>query len=108
MARAVLAVRRAARRAPVAAVHAGNPPDNFFLAGSLLRPLQGFTPRFVFDQHDAAPVLLPENFPPDAGSRTPLMATARAIERRSFAAARLVVFANRGVPEPGRARGPAP
>jgi glycosyltransferase involved in cell wall biosynthesis len=93
MARAVLALRRASRRAPVAAVHAGNPPDNFFLARRLLRPLQGSTPRFVFDQHDAAPVLLAEKFP-ETPLAAPLMATARAIERRSFAAADLVVFAN--------------
>jgi glycosyltransferase involved in cell wall biosynthesis len=89
MARAMLALRRASRRAPVAAVHAGNPPDNFFLARRVLRPLQGSTPRFVFDQHDAAPVLMAEKFP-----RTPLVApltaVARAIERRSG----LVVFAN--------------
>jgi glycosyltransferase involved in cell wall biosynthesis len=93
MARALLAVRRASKRAPVAAVHAGNPPDNFFLARRVLRPLQGFTPRFVFDQHDAAPVLLAEKFPGTPLAR-PLMATARAIERWSFAAAELVVFAN--------------
>jgi glycosyltransferase involved in cell wall biosynthesis len=93
MARAVAGLRRAARRAPVAAVHAGNPPDNMFLAGSLLRGVQPFRPRFVFDQHDAAPVLLSENFSsgPLAG---PLLATAHAMERRSFEAARLVVFAN--------------
>jgi glycosyltransferase involved in cell wall biosynthesis len=78
---------------PVAAIHAGNPPDNCFLAGRLLRALQGLTPRFVYDQHDVAPVLLAEKFPetPLAG---PLVAAARAIERWSFAAARLVVFAN--------------
>jgi glycosyltransferase involved in cell wall biosynthesis len=93
MARAMLAVLRASRRAPVTAVHAGNPPDNFFFAGRVLRPLQGFTPRFVFDQHDAAPVLLAEKFPETPLAR-PLMAAARAIERRSFAAAELVVFAN--------------
>jgi glycosyltransferase involved in cell wall biosynthesis len=93
MARAMLAVRRASKRTPVAAVHAGNPPDNFFLARRVLRLLQGFTPRFVFDQHDAAPVLLAEKFPETPLSR-PLMTTARAIERWSFAAAALVVFAN--------------
>ena len=93
MARALLAVRRAARRAPVAAVHAGNPPDNFFLARRALRPVQGSTPRFVFDQHDAAPVLLEEKFP-QTPLRRPLMTTARRIERWSFAAAGLVVFAN--------------
>ena len=93
MMRALLAVRRASRRAPVSAVHAGNPPDNLFLAARALRPLQGTTPHFVFDQHDAAPVLLTEKFR-DTRLFTPLMATARSIERRSFAAARLVVFAN--------------
>jgi glycosyltransferase involved in cell wall biosynthesis len=93
MARAMMAVRRASRRAPVAAVHAGNPPDNFFLARRVLRPLQGFTPRFVFDQHDVAPVLLTEKFS-EAWLARPLVATARAIERRSFATAGLVVFAN--------------
>lgn len=93
LARAVRALRRAGRSAPVAAVHAGNPPDDFFAAGWALRPAQGFTPRFVFDQHDAAPVLLAEKFP-GTPLRTPLMAAARLIERRSFAAAGLVVFAN--------------
>jgi glycosyltransferase involved in cell wall biosynthesis len=93
MMRALSAVRRASRRAPVAAVHAGNPPDNFFLAARALRLLQSATPRFVFDQHDAAPVLLAEKF---GGRRLvpPLMAAARRLERQSFAAARLVVFAN--------------
>ena len=93
MARAMLAVRRTSRRAPVAAVHAGNPPDNFFLAGAVLKPMQGFGPRFVFDQHDAAPVLLAEKFPRTPLAK-PLTAAARAIERQSFAAAGLVVFAN--------------
>lgn len=93
MVRALMALRRASKRAPVAAVHAGNPPDNFFLAGRLLRPLQGFAPRFVFDQHDAAPVLLAEKFP-ETPLAKPLMAAARTIERLSFAAAGLVVFAN--------------
>ncbi len=93
MARALLALRRAARHAPVAAVHAGNPPDNLFLARRALAPVQGSMPRFVYDQHDAAPVLVQEKFSATALVR-PLAATARAIERRSFAAAGLVVFAN--------------
>src|SRR4029450_12523980 len=93
--RAMMAVRRATRRARVAPVRAGNPPDNFFPARRLLRPLQGFTPRFVFDQHDAAPLLLREKFPRTPLAR-PLMAAARAIERRSFGAAGLVGFANEG------------
>jgi glycosyltransferase involved in cell wall biosynthesis len=93
MARAMLAVRRTSRRTPVAAVHAGNPPDNFFLAGAFLRQTQGFAPRFVFDQHDASPVLLAEKFPRAPLARA-LTAAARALERQSFAAAGLVVFAN--------------
>jgi glycosyltransferase involved in cell wall biosynthesis len=93
MARALLALRRAARHAPVAAVHAGNPPDNLFLARRALAPVQGSMPRFVYDQHDAAPVLVREKFSATALVR-PLTATARVIERRSFAAAGLVVFAN--------------
>ena len=40
MARAMLAVRRASKRTPVAAVHAGNPPDNF-----------GSAARRRFDEH---------------------------------------------------------
>ncbi len=93
MGRALAALRRAQRRAPVAAVHAGNPPDNLFVAGRFLRPLRRSRPRFVFDQHDAAPVLLAEKFPGTALT-APLMAAAHTIERRSFASAGLVVFAN--------------
>jgi glycosyltransferase involved in cell wall biosynthesis len=93
MARALLAVRRASGHAPVSVVHAGNPPDNLFLAPRALRPFQGSTPHFVFDQHDAAPVLLAEKFR-HTRFFPPLKAMADAMERRSFAAARLVVFAN--------------
>jgi glycosyltransferase involved in cell wall biosynthesis len=93
MLRAVAAVMRVSRRRPIAAVHAGNPPDNFFLVAPIIRPLQGFTPRFVYDQHDTAPALLAEKFP-DSPFAKSLLATARAIERRSFAAAALVVFAS--------------
>jgi glycosyltransferase involved in cell wall biosynthesis len=93
MIRALSALRRARRHAPISAVHAGNPPDNLFLAARALRPLQRKTARFVFDQHDAAPVLLAEKFPKTPLLR-PLLGTANALERWSFAAARLVIFAN--------------
>jgi glycosyltransferase involved in cell wall biosynthesis len=93
MARAVAAVIRVSRRTPIAALHAGNPPDNFFLVAPITRPLQGFAPRFVYDQHDTAPALLAEKFPESPLAKS-LLATARAIERRSFAAAALVVFAS--------------
>jgi glycosyltransferase involved in cell wall biosynthesis len=90
---AMRGVGRASRRSRVSVVHAGNPPDNLFLAGRALRLLQGAAARFVFDQHDAAPVLLAEKFPNTPFAR-PLMTTARTIERWSFALASLVVFAN--------------
>jgi glycosyltransferase involved in cell wall biosynthesis len=93
MALAVAAVIRVSRRRPIAALHVGNPPDNFFFVGRIVRPLQGFTPRFVYDQHDTAPLVLAEKFP-DSPLGKPLLTTARAIERRSFAAASLVVFAS--------------
>jgi glycosyltransferase involved in cell wall biosynthesis len=93
MARALFGLRRASRWSPVSVVHAGNPPDNLFLAGQALRTMQGSAARFVFDQHDAAPVLLAEKFPHTPLVR-PLMTTARAIERWSFARASLVLFAN--------------
>jgi glycosyltransferase involved in cell wall biosynthesis len=93
MVRATLALVRAGRRAPISAVHAGNPPDNLFWAGVAVRPVQAETPHFVFDQHDAAPILLAEKFP-DTPLARPLSCTARAMERRCFTAARLVVFAN--------------
>jgi glycosyltransferase involved in cell wall biosynthesis len=93
MLRAIAAVIRVSRRRPIAALHAGNPPDNFFLVAPLVRPVQGFAPRFVYDQHDMAPALIAAKFPDSPLTRS-LLATARAIERRSFAAAALVVFAS--------------
>jgi alpha-1,6-mannosyltransferase len=93
MVRAMLALVRSSRRAPISAVHAGNPPDNLFWAGVAVRSVQAGTPCFVFDQHDAAPVLLAEKFPDTPLARL-LAGTARAMERRCFAAARLVIFAN--------------
>jgi len=84
---------RLARRTGVDVIHASNPPDNAWLLIPLLRGVQGRAPRFVFDQHDVAPVLIAEKY----GSAFPmraLAAAARSLERRSFVAADLVVFAN--------------
>ena len=47
----------------VSVVHAGNPPDNLFFAGRAMRARQGSRARFVFDQHDAAPVLIAGEVP---------------------------------------------
>src|SRR5262249_53408416 len=93
MARAVAAVIRVSRRTPIAALHAGNPPDNFFLVPPIVRPLQRLAPQFVYDQHDTAPALLAAKFP-ESRLAKPLLTTARALERRSFSAAGLVIFAS--------------
>jgi glycosyltransferase involved in cell wall biosynthesis len=86
-------VFRLARRAPIDVLHAANPPDNLWLLGPVVRTAQGSRPRFVFDQHDVAPVLLAEKY----GSG-PVMRSfgwlARVLERASFARASLAVFAN--------------
>jgi glycosyltransferase involved in cell wall biosynthesis len=84
---------RLARRTPIDVVHASNPPDNACLLPPLVRPFQRFTPAFVFDQHDVAPVLLEEKYGSDGALRA-AAELARRLERLSFRRARLVVFAN--------------
>lgn len=74
------------------ALHASNPPDNLFLA-SVLVHLSGKRHRFVFDQHDVAPVLVIEKFG-EAGLMGMVARLATWLERRSFARASLVIFAN--------------
>jgi glycosyltransferase involved in cell wall biosynthesis len=87
------ALVRLARTTQVDVVHASNPPDNVWLALPLLRAAQRRRPRFVFDQHDVAPVLVEEKFG-SAPHMKGIAALARRLERRSFARADLVVFAN--------------
>jgi glycosyltransferase involved in cell wall biosynthesis len=82
-----------ARRASIDVIHASNPPDDVWLVPSLLRAAQRAAPRFVFDQHDVAPVLLTEKYGGGRVMRT-LARTAALLERRSFASAALVIFAN--------------
>jgi glycosyltransferase involved in cell wall biosynthesis len=87
------ALRRLSRRRPIDVLHTANPPDNVWLLLPLLRQFQGFQPRFVFDQHDVAPVLAEEKF----GSAAHMRAVVRlveAFERASFGRAALTVFAN--------------
>jgi glycosyltransferase involved in cell wall biosynthesis len=93
LARAAAALRRVGRHGPVAALHAANPPDNLFLLPPTLRWAQPRAPLLVFDQHEPTPVLLAEKFP-QAGALPALSRAATALERRSFAAAALVVFVN--------------
>lgn len=87
------ALRRLCRRRPIDVLHTANPPDNVWLLLPLLRRSQGFRPRFVFDQHDVAPVLAEEKF----GIAPHMRAVVRlvgAFERASFGRAALTVFAN--------------
>jgi glycosyltransferase involved in cell wall biosynthesis len=87
------ALVRLGRRRRIDVVHASNPPDDVWLVLPLLRAVQRSKPRFVFDQHDVAPVLLAEKY----GDRKvvgKLGAVASLLERRSFRRADLVVFAN--------------
>ena len=82
-----------ARRSPIDVVHASNPPDNVWLVPPSLRAAQRRPARFVFDQHDVAPVLLTEKYG-RAGVMRGLAQTASLLERASFARAALVVMAN--------------
>ena len=100
---------RLARRRRVDVVHASNPPDNVFLMLPAVRAAQRSPVRFVFDQHDVAPVLLTEKYGEAPVMRT-LERLATNLERRSFARASLVVLANpeyrRRAEESGLARSP--
>jgi glycosyltransferase involved in cell wall biosynthesis len=103
-ARATRALLRLARARGIDIVHSSNPPDNLWLALPLVRAAQGRMPRFVFDQHDVAPVLIQEKY----GSSRPVQvveALARLLEKRSFATAELVVFANAEYERRARADG---
>ena len=70
MARALLALRRArGGRRSRRCTRATRPTTSSWPAGRFGDRCRASTPRFVFDQHDAAPVLLAEKFP-----QTPLAA----------------------------------
>jgi glycosyltransferase involved in cell wall biosynthesis len=86
-------VFRLARRTPIDVLHAANPPDNLWLLSPVVRLAQGFRPRFVFDQHDVAPVLLAEKYGSGPMMRS-LEWLAKVLERASFSRASLTVFAN--------------
>jgi glycosyltransferase involved in cell wall biosynthesis len=85
---------RIARRDPIDVVHASNPPDNAFLMAKALRWVQGYAPRFVFDQHDVGPDLLRAKVS-ETGAGGLAIRLAESLERRSFASADLTIFANR-------------
>lgn len=82
-----------ARRRRIDVLHAGNPPDNAVLLLRAVALTQRRIPAFVFDQHDAAPVLLEEKFGASGPMRL-FRSLASWLERSSFRRASLVVFAN--------------
>jgi glycosyltransferase involved in cell wall biosynthesis len=82
-----------ARERPIDVLHTGNPPDNLWLLLGRIARAQGYQPRFVYDQHDVAPVLAKEKFGHAPHAKALIRATRR-FERASFARADLVVFAN--------------
>lgn len=91
--RAAAVLIRIARRAPIHAIHVGNPPDNGVFFRSVVRMTQGFPPVFVYDQHDPAPLIAAEKY----GKRPALRLVTRMLElleRLSLGRADLVVFAN--------------
>lgn len=79
---------RVARREPVHAVHACNPPDLLFLVALALRP---FGARFVFDHHDLVPELYLSRFTARRGA---LYWFSRLLERVTFAVADGVISTN--------------
>lgn len=93
LSRAGRALLEMARRDPIDIVHSSNPPDDLWVVLPLLRVAQHAVPRFVFDQHDVAPVLVAEKYGRSRTSRA-IGAIAGMLERRSFNRADLVVFAN--------------
>jgi glycosyltransferase involved in cell wall biosynthesis len=70
----------------IAALHAANPPDAFFLVGAILKLLGA---RYVFDQHDLAPELAEIRW-----GRGPAVALMWVLERLSYLTADLVVLPN--------------
>jgi glycosyltransferase involved in cell wall biosynthesis len=81
------AVARLRRRGPIAVLHVANPPDTLFpLAWWLGRS----GTRFVYDQHDPTPELLEAKL----GHRPLLDRVLRLLERRTYAAADLVIVGN--------------
>jgi glycosyltransferase involved in cell wall biosynthesis len=81
------AVARLRRRGPIAVLHVANPPDTLFPLAWWLR--RSGT-RFIYDQHDPTPELLAAKL----GRRPLLDRILRLLERRTYAAADLVIVGN--------------
>ncbi|ERJ18523.1 asparagine synthase protein [Salinisphaera shabanensis E1L3A] len=78
---------RIARRRRVDVIHACNPPDTIFLVAGLARP---FGVRFLFDHHDLCPELFVAKF----GRSGVMYRLMRALERATFALAKVSIATN--------------
>jgi glycosyltransferase involved in cell wall biosynthesis len=88
-------------RGPVHVVHGCNPPDLFFLFGSLART---WGAQYVYDQHDANPELAEAKW--GAGKvGSWLVRLTRALEAASYRTASLVVVPNQAYGHVARTRG---
>jgi glycosyltransferase involved in cell wall biosynthesis len=82
-------------------IHACNPPDTLFGIALLLRPLGV---KFVYDQHDLCPELLAAKY--GEASRTSFAGRVLSwLERRTYAAADLVISPNESYADVARKRG---
>lgn len=79
------------RRGPIAVIHGCNPPDLFWMFGSLARAGHG---AYVFDQHDANPELSRTKFGERSFKGRLLHRFTLAMERASYRAAALVIAPN--------------
>jgi glycosyltransferase involved in cell wall biosynthesis len=80
---------RAWRQGGFDAIHACNPPDTFFLIGSLFKLFH--RTKFVYDQHDLCPELYLSRF---GGSRSVYFLLLRMLERATYRAADMVISTN--------------
>ncbi len=76
------------------AIQACNPPDTFFLIGSLFKLFH--RTKFVYDQHDLCPELYLSRF---GGSRSVYFGLLRMLERATYRAADMVISTNQSYKE---------
>jgi glycosyltransferase involved in cell wall biosynthesis len=102
--RAGRVVLRVAGEGPIDVIHASNPPDHVWLLRELVTLRRGRRPKFVYDQHDVAPLLAAEKF---AGGwlASVLVRILESLERCSFSRASLIIFANEAFRRRADARG---
>jgi glycosyltransferase involved in cell wall biosynthesis len=93
------------RRGPIAVIHGCNPPDLFWIFGSMAKAAGG---AYVFDQHDANPELSRTKFGERSREGRLLHRFTLAMERASYRAAARVLAPNDSYAGLARARGRVP